>query len=178
MSQQLLTFSRRDVFRPQRLDMNEALSAVGDAVRAAVGDGVAVTMRLAGDLPATVADPAQLEHVLGAVAANASDAMPNGGTLLIQTDRYRPDAGERAAAELDADDYIRVRVIDDGIGMDASTAARAFEPFFSTKADGRVTGLGLTTALGIMQQAGGWLSLASEPGIGTTVTAWFPVAPS
>jgi len=111
------------------------------------------------------------------VALNARDAMPSGGTLSISADTDTP-AADDGSAILDPGDYVRIRVADNGIGMDAMTLAKATEPFFTTKGPGKGTGLGLSMVHGLAAQSGGLLRISSEPGRGTTIELWLPVAKS
>jgi CheY-like chemotaxis protein/anti-sigma regulatory factor (Ser/Thr protein kinase) len=113
-------------------------------------------------LPPVTCDPGQIEQLLVNLALNARDAMPAGGNLVIDTEAH--------------DDQVRMRISDSGRGMAVDVVEHAFEPFFTTKANGEGTGLGLATVYGIVSQAGGEVSIASEPGLGTTVTVLLPAA--
>ena len=174
LTHQLLSFARREVVRPRPVDLAAVLAEAEPAVREALGESVALTVRPALDLPPALCDPAQIEMLLLQLTANARDAMPGGGQLVIDTAPHPVPPGH---VELDAGDYIRLRVCDSGDGMTPEVAERAFEPFFTTKASGEGPGLGLATAYGIVTQAGGSIALSSEPGVGTTVTMLLPVAP-
>ena len=163
---QLLAFSRKQVLRPQRLDLNEIVSGMSSMLSRMLGEDVALTTALATDLRPTMADPTQLEQVLLNLAVNARDAMPRGGRLTVRT----------ANVDLDAGPHVALVVADTGTGMDAETAERIFEPFYTTKDVGAGTGLGLATVHGIVAQSGGAIDVISEPGIGTTFTVCLPSA--
>jgi CheY-like chemotaxis protein len=125
-------------------------------------------------MPACIADPGQLETSLIKLATNARDAMPQGGRLLLSS--TSETVATQHPAGLDPRRYVRFSVADTAIGMDAATLARAAEPFYTTKAAGAGTGLGLSMVKGFAEQSGGGLSIASTPGQGTTVTFWLPEA--
>jgi len=121
------------------------------------------------------ADRGQLEQVLVNLAINASDAMPGGGKITIDTENIVADEAYAASRPgLKPGNFVRLRVSDTGTGMSRQVLARVFEPFYSTKARGRGTGLGLATVYGIVTQAGGYVQIYSEPGFGTTVTVMLP----
>jgi two-component system cell cycle sensor histidine kinase/response regulator CckA len=172
LTHQLLKFARREVVRPRVLDLNAVVAGAEEALRGAIGDEITLISRPAEALPPVTCDPDQIEQVLSQLAANARDAMPAGGNLVIDTASSRLAAGEHA--DLAPGDYVRLRVSDSGRGMPHEVVERAFEPFFTTKASGEGTGLGLATVYGIVTQAGGHVSLTSEPELGTTVTVLLP----
>jgi PAS domain S-box-containing protein len=161
---QLLAFSRKQVLRPQRLDLNDVVSGMSQLLGRVLGEDVVLTTALAHDLRATLADPTQIEQVVLNLAVNARDAMPGGGRLVIRT----------ANVDLEEGPHVALVVADGGHGMDAETAARIFEPFFTTKEVGAGTGLGLATVHGIVAQSGGAVEVTSEPGVGTTFTVCLP----
>ncbi|GAA4598924.1 PAS domain S-box-containing protein [Actinoplanes octamycinicus] len=160
LTHQLLAFARRDVVRPQPLDLNAVIGDLQETLRGSLGEQITLLFRPAPQLPSVTWDPGQVEQMLTSLAANARDAMPNGGNLVIDTGSL----GDR----------VRLRVSDSGRGMPADVLDRAFDPFFTTKPKGEATGLGLATVYGIVTQAGGEVSLTSEPGLGTTVTVLLP----
>ncbi len=160
LTHQLLAFARREVVRPEVLDLNRVIAEVEEMLRRTIGQQITLNYRPGVDLPPVTCDPGQIEQLLVHLALNARDAMPTGGTLVIDTSS--------------ANDLVQLRVSDDGRGMTAEVAEHAFEPFFTTKASGEGTGLGLATVYGIVTQAGGDVSLTSELAVGTTVTVLLP----
>ncbi|HTA06840.1 MAG TPA: ATP-binding protein [Solirubrobacteraceae bacterium] len=144
-------------------------------MRRTLGEHVELHSSLAADLQPVLIDPGQLEQILVNLAVNARDAMPDGGTLRIDTANIDLD-DEYAAArpELTPGPHVRVRVSDTGMGMSPEIVRRAFDPFFTTKPSGEGTGLGLATVYGIIQQAGGRAQIYSEAGVGTTITVLLP----
>jgi two-component system cell cycle sensor histidine kinase/response regulator CckA len=171
LTHQLLAFARREVVRPRVLDLNTVLADVDQLLRHSIGEHITLSTRPAASLPPVTCDPGQIEQVLVSLAVNARDAMPSGGTLVIDT---APFTIEGEDLETEPGEYVRVRVRDSGRGMSAEVVERAFEPFFTTKANGEGTGLGLATVYGIVTQAGGTVSIESSPGLGTTVTMLLP----
>jgi signal transduction histidine kinase/CheY-like chemotaxis protein len=175
LTHQLLVFARRDVIRPQVLDLDTVITSVKEMLGRTLGEHVELVTSLAGDLWPILADPGQLEQVLVNLAVNARDAMPAGGTLTIDTSNITVDADTIAGgSQARKGRNVRLRVSDTGTGMPPEVAQHAFEPFFTTKPDGG-TGLGLATAYGILAQADGNIRIYSESGIGTTFTITLPV---
>jgi signal transduction histidine kinase/CheY-like chemotaxis protein len=176
LTHQLLVFARRDVIRPQVLDLGTVITTVEEMLRRTIGEHVELVTSLAADLWPILADPGQLEQVLVNLAVNARDAMPAGGTLTIDTANVTVDADTIAGGSgARKGRNVRLRVSDTGTGIPADVAQHVFEPFFTTKADGRGTGLGLATVYGILTQAGGDIRIYSEPGHGTTFSITLPV---
>jgi signal transduction histidine kinase/ActR/RegA family two-component response regulator len=173
LTRQLLTFSRKQIWQPQVLDVNSVVSHMEGMLRRLIGEDITLVVALAGDLEKVKADPGQIEQVIMNLAVNARDAMPSGGKLLIETKPVHLEAGQ--IASLPAGRYVQLCVSDTGHGMSAETASHIFEPFFTTKEVGKGTGLGLSTVLGIVQQSGGALTLDSKTGVGTVFRVYLPV---
>ena len=175
LTRQLLAFARKEVARPQLLDLNAVLAGLEQELHRSLGGQITLTIRRAPDLPAVSFDPGQIEQVLVNLALNARDAMPDGGQLVIDTAAFRagPDR-----PDLEPGRYVRLRVGDSGSGMPPEVAERALEPFFTTKPKGEATGLGLATVYGIVTQAGGTMGIESTVGVGTTVTILLPASSS
>ncbi|MGH2871980.1 MAG: ATP-binding protein [Solirubrobacteraceae bacterium] len=175
LTHQLLAFARREVIVPEVVAVNAVITGTEELLRRTLGEHIQLTLLLAEDLEQVVADPGNLEQVLLNLSVNARDAMPDGGTLVIETANVEVDASMAASRPgLTPGVFVRLRVSDTGAGMDRATAEHAFEPFFTTKAEGQGTGLGLATVYGIVTQLGGVVRLYSEPGIGTTCTVLLP----
>ncbi len=177
LTHQLLAFSRRQVLQPRVLDLNEALRGVHSMLRRLVRDNVVLVLDLDPGIDRVRVDPGQLDQVVVNLVVNAGDAMPGGGTVTVSTRNTTLAEADRVQHPFVAPgQFVTLTVRDTGIGMDESTRARAFEPFFSTKPVGKGTGLGLSTVYGIVKQSGGYVWLTSEPGAGTAVTVCLPVA--
>jgi two-component system, cell cycle sensor histidine kinase and response regulator CckA len=179
ITQQLLAFSRRQVLQPVMVDLNAVVTALEPILQRALGEVSLVELRLAGDLGQVKADPGQLDQVLLNLALNARDAMPDGGRLTIETMNLavdERDASTKAVDPVPPGRYAALIVTDTGAGMDRETLAHIFEPFFTTKGVGEGTGLGLATVYGIVKQSGGFVSVQSEPGHGTSFRIYLPLA--
>ena len=177
LTHQLLAFARRELIRPQSLNVNLVVADLEPLVGRTIGEHIEFISSPGKDLWPALMDPGQLEQVLTNLAVNARDAMPKGGKLTIDCENVYVDQAYAAGRlALKPGRYVRIRVTDTGIGMDAKTLARVFEPFFTTKTKGQGTGLGLATVYGIVQQAGGDISIYSELGTGTRVHVLLPAA--
>jgi signal transduction histidine kinase/ActR/RegA family two-component response regulator len=177
LTNQLLTFSRKQVLQPKLINLNDIVAGMEEMLRRLIHTGIRIETRGFPNLSALRADPAQMEQVLLNLAVNARDAMPNGGALTIETDEAFLDAAYASAHPgVAAGRYVLLSVSDTGSGMDDETRERIFEPFFTTKGQGEGTGLGLATVYGIVQQSGGHIQVESELGSGTTFRIYFPVA--
>jgi PAS domain S-box-containing protein len=175
LTRQLLTFSRREPVRPQIVNLNTIVRQMEPLFRRLLGDPIDIVTTLAPDLGRTKADTSHLEQVLMNFVVNARDAMPDGGRLCIETANTALDETYTAAsAELAPGDYVVLTVTDSGQGMSAAVRERIFEPFFTTKEKGSGTGLGLSIVYGIVKQAGGRVSVYSEPGHGTAFKVYLP----
>ena len=174
LTHRLLAFSRQQTLDPRTVQPNTLVADMRDLIQRTVGPHIKVTSELAADLWRTRCDPNQLESALLNLAINARDAMPDGGTLLLQTENRPLD--ERAARERDmaAGDYVAIAVTDSGTGMAPEVIAKAFDPFFTTKPLGQGTGLGLSMIYGFAKQSGGQVRIRSVVGEGTTVRLFLP----
>ena len=175
LTHQLLAFARREVINPEVMSLNDAVKDTRNLLRRSLGEHIELTTMLEDELWPVLTDPGQMEQILVNLAVNARDAMPDGGRLLIETANVDVDDSYASARPgLTPGRYVRLRVSDDGAGMDPKTLEHAFEPFYTTKPKGEGTGLGLATIYGIVTQAGGHARLYSEPGLGTTCTVMLP----
>ncbi|MES2272049.1 MAG: PAS domain S-box protein [Pseudomonadota bacterium] len=175
LTHRLLAFSRRQPLDPQPVRANPLMASMDDLLRRTMGERITLHMNLADDLWLTLCDPNQLENAILNLAINARDAMPDGGTLTIETHNARFEETDVAMhRELKAGEYIAIDVTDTGSGMDPDTIARAFEPFFTTKPQGQGTGLGLSMIYGFARQSEGYAQISSERGKGTTFTLYLP----
>jgi two-component system cell cycle sensor histidine kinase/response regulator CckA len=162
LTRQLLAFARRQVLEPVLVDVNEVASGLVPMLSRLIGETIEIAMLASEELPPVLADRAQLEQVVINLAINARDAMPEGGTLAIETGVL----GE----------HVRLAVSDTGTGIEPGVLEHIFEPFYTTKDVGLGTGLGLATVHGIVTQSGGRVDVTSDPGLGSTFTVLLPAA--
>jgi signal transduction histidine kinase len=172
LTKRLLAFSRRQELTPASVDIGELVSGMEELLTRALGVGVELNCQLPSTLPPVMVDANQLELALLNLALNARDAMPGGGKLTISASEQTIAAV--AESSLPPGSYLRITIVDTGMGMDAATRGRAIEPFFTTKRTGMETGLGLSVVHGIAAQSGGLLRIESAPNAGTTVELWLP----
>ncbi|HSJ10871.1 MAG TPA: PAS domain S-box protein [Longimicrobiales bacterium] len=172
LTRHLTSFGRRESDAVRLCDLNAVILDIQQMMTRLLGADIELVLELDPALHSIHADPAALEQVVVNLAANARDAMADGGTFTVRTSNIRIREDEVTALPPGA--WVQLLVSDTGTGMDADVAARAFEPFFTTKADRDASGMGLSTVYGIMQQAGGSASVESQPGAGATVRLLFP----
>lgn len=176
LTHSLLAFSRKQIINPQPVNVNEIIVGVGKLLARLIGEDIECKMDLEGRDLMVLADPGQLEQVFMNLATNARDAMSEGGTLTIKTERVELDRKFITSHGYGSlGNFALITVSDTGAGMDGMTQARIFEPFFTTKEMGKGTGLGLSMVYGIVKQHGGYITVSSAPGIGTTFEIYFPL---
>ncbi|SPE39030.1 putative Histidine kinase [Candidatus Sulfopaludibacter sp. SbA3] len=175
LTQQLLAFGRKQMIQPVAVDLNQVLEEWREMVQRLIGEDIRLNLRLAPNVEKVQADPSRLLQVCLNLAANARDALPDGGDLWFETGNMEMDGEATADLPAGPGPYVTLSVSDTGTGMDEETRKRIFEPFFTTKEQGKGTGLGLASVYGIVKQAGGHISVWSEPGRGTKFTIYLPV---
>ncbi len=170
LTSRLLAFGRRQVTRPRPIDLSAVVEEMRKLIERLVGDNIELCIVTGANLPATLADPDQMQQVVMNLVVNARDAMPRGGRLVIETSSVElsTDGGQARDGR-----HVVLSVSDSGMGMDEETKNRIFEPFFTTK-QGKGTGLGLATVYGIVQQSGGFTTVESSPGRGATFKIFLP----
>jgi signal transduction histidine kinase len=174
LTHQILAFSRRQMLKPERLDINAAVRNSQPALLAVLGDAIALKIQTASSDPWTCADASQIQEVLISLAHNARDAMPHGGSLTVETANADCPACASCEKEIGLRDYVAITITDTGVGIPEEVMQHIFEPYFTTKARAAGKGLGLAMCHGILKQSGGHISISSEVGIGTTVQIYLP----
>ena len=177
LTQQLLTFSRKQRMQAKVLDLNAVIANMGDMLKRLLGDDIVLETQPGTDLPAIEADTGMLEQIVMNLSVNARDAMPKGGKVVVTTSVVTvDDALAHQHADARPGRFVCLRVTDTGSGMTKETLNRIFEPFFTTKEVGKGTGLGLATVYGIVKQHQGWLDVSSELCVGTSFQIYFPAS--
>ncbi|HEY0301036.1 MAG TPA: ATP-binding protein, partial [Rhizomicrobium sp.] len=174
LTQRLLAFSRQKALTPEPVDAGRMVTGMTELLARALGEHIRVETILADGLWPIHADPAELESVVLNLSVNARDAMPDGGTLRIETANLQIDARAATACQIPHGDYVRIAVTDTGTGMAPDVVARAIDPFFTTKGVGKGTGLGLSQVFGVIRQSGGHVEIDSKVGRGTSVNVLLP----
>jgi len=179
LTQRLLAFARQQMLAPRIVDVNACVAGMGELLRRALGESITVRTKLATDLWPVRVDPTWLESAVLNLAVNGRDAMPNGGTLTIETANQQVDETVSwQGTDIAPGRYVTLLVGDTGTGMTPDIRARAFDPFFTTKEIGKGTGLGLSMVYGFVKQSGGHVRIYSEVGLGTTVKIYLPASGS
>ncbi len=169
LTHQLLAFSRKQSVQLRSIDLNQTVSNMQAMLKRLIGEDVELETDLDTALDCVKADPSHIEQVLLNLAVNARDAMPDGGTVTIRTERTTvSDEASKIVPDAHPGDFVCLSVSDAGVGMDRATIEHIFEPFFTTKEKGKGTGLGLSVVYGCIKQHGGWICVDSSPGRGTT----------
>lgn len=174
LTKQLLAFSRRQVLQSKLFDINQLIEHLSRMLRRLLREDIELTIVPGHDPGSVRADPNQIEQVLINLVVNAQDAMPGGGRLTIETAKVAMGESPWQPGALEPGEYVLISVRDTGQGMDRDTQARVFEPFFTTKKVGAGTGLGLSTAYGVVRQSRGNIQVESQPGEGSTFRVYLP----
>jgi two-component system, cell cycle sensor histidine kinase and response regulator CckA len=174
LTRQLLAFSRKQVIDPQVIDLNSQMKGMERLLKRIIGEDISLKFELAKDLWPVRLDPSQVDQIVANLAVNSRDAMPDGGTLTMETCNTAIDISyAQTHPHFQPGEYVLLAVSDSGCGMNKDTLEHVFEPFFTTKAEGKGTGLGLAMVYGIVKQNNGFINIYSEPGQGTTIRIYF-----
>jgi CheY-like chemotaxis protein len=177
LTSQLLAFSRKQILQPVVLDLNDIVASMRSMLRSEIRENIDLMIIAQPGLGLINADPGQIQQIIMILAANAREAIPQEGKLIIETaDVQLDEAFVRAHPTVQAGPYIMLAISDNGNGMNEATQAHLFEPFYTTKERSKGTGLGLSTVYGIVNQSNGFIAVYSEPGKGTTFKIYFPRA--
>ncbi len=176
LTRQLLAFSRRQILEPKILDLNDIIQNLEKMLRRLIEEDIDLSIKFGSELGSIKADSGQIEQVIINMVVNARDAMPEGGTLVVETgNAIVSKHSDEVKRGVKSGDYVRLSITDNGIGMDEEVQSKIFDPFFTTKEKGKGTGLGLATVYGIIQQSGGYILVDSTPGVGTTFDIYVPL---
>lgn len=174
LTRQLLAFSRKQMLKPEILDLNQLVSGIESMLKRLIGEDIKFMSSFNPDLYKIRADAGQIDQIILNLAINARDAMPEGGELIIETENVSVDEQFcKVVPEAQPGEFVCLSIADSGIGMDQELTQHIFDPFFTTKESG--TGLGLSVVYGIVKQHGGWIKVYSAPGIGSNFQIFFPV---
>jgi PAS domain S-box-containing protein len=177
LTQRLLAFSRQQPLHPKTIDPNRLVHDLVEMLRRTLGERIAIKTVLGFDTGFIDADPTELENALLNLVVNSRDAMPDGGTITIETARVDGNQLASGSSNRGEAPFVLITVKDNGVGMDRQTLAKAFDPFFTTKEEGQGTGLGLSQVYGFVQQSGGQVQVDSQPGEGTSIQIYLPRLP-
>jgi signal transduction histidine kinase len=171
--QQLMTFGHKSDRQPEPVNLNQVIHNNLESLAQRLSHQVKISFEPSGDMPAIIADVSQLERILVNVLANAVEAMPKGGEIILSTEVIASADLPNVLPDLASGDFVCLKIADTGTGMDSAIQDHIFEPFYTTKERGRGSGLGLPVVYGLMQTHGGSIHVDSEPGLGTTVSLFF-----
>jgi two-component system, cell cycle sensor histidine kinase and response regulator CckA len=175
LTQGLLTFSRKQLTSPKILDLNELIARQMEMLKRLIPENIVLNFAPGSQIGNVRADPSQIEQAVMNLVINARDAMPSGGTVLVETQRAQLDSEDLETSDsADFRDCVLLSVTDNGCGMDAETKSHLFEPFYTTKEQGKGTGLGLATVFGVVKQSSGHITVWSEPDKGTIFKIFLP----
>jgi two-component system, cell cycle sensor histidine kinase and response regulator CckA len=175
LTQQLLAYSRKQMLSPKEVDINQTVTSLRGMLTRLIREDISLTCDLAPEAALVRIDPTQLEQVIVNLVLNARDAIPAGGAIRLEVARVKlADVPVPSNFASSAEEYVRLRVVDNGVGIAPEAWPHLFEPFFTTKDIGKGTGLGLASVYGIVRQSNGFIAVESEPSAGTTFTMHFP----